>query len=1028
MATSSNLYDTYASLLKEYSEKFGKKTIIFLLVGSFYELYDTQNTETGEYSLNIKDVTDYLGLQVAIHKGQGSNNTDGIVAGFPDYALHKWAGRLTSTGWTVVIVDQVKDAKGKVTKRTLARVLSPSTHLENISSIEIPFLTTIYINALSQTEPPKYGIASLDLTTGQTVTFFSQATGRPDIWTADYLVQNLSIFQPKEIVVYWYSTLQKPPANLRMILSIPETTTLHVRTIQTLGAFTKELANAEYLRKAYSIKSLLPPKEYLGLRSTVEEIALLFLIQFVEEHLPSANQKLCRNEPWVPNLQLVCGNHALTQLQITSQKPGDMSVISLFSNAITPMGKRGLMSRLLRPLTCAKHIQKCLDEIEEIQHWENEFMSKIIKQLRFCYDIPRLHRKMLMGTLQLGEYCSILQTYDAISNIISYIPEDSLFTPTFTALFTPSPINWNSYLLQFQSHIDSKKAFEVSASNGVLDVTPFKADKYPELASIEKEIQDTLDLFEKERKNLCTLGGLPDDGLRLEAREKEPFGIKGSKAQLQILQKNQSSLPKGTHLTILKAGGWIDIPALSSLNSKLTKLRDKLVTSTREVHLQVCSHISEAGQSIWPAVEEWITHLDVSYAIAQTSIEKGFTKPTIIQDADESFVEIKGLRHPLVEASATRISYVQHDISLGKTTDSKGYLIYGMNASGKSTLMKATGVAVLLAQAGCYVPAQSMEIAPFRGVYTRILNQDNLFAGLSSFAVEMSELRDILSSADANTLVLGDELCAGTESISAEALVAAGIQWLTKQSSKFIFATHLHNLPKLLNNHTYIGLKIYHLHVDYDPVTKKLIYDRSLRPGSGSSLYGLEVARAMDLPLEFIEQALENRHKIIGSATYNNSATTTWNSEIIRHKCEVCENPILKDLEVHHIEQRSLANEHGILPNGKPMNSPSNLIVLCETCHDKHHSGKLHIGELVQTSEGPERKLEDLSKYAYKSPSNTVHNLTISKWSDEEMETIQKLLKQFKTVSLKMIQNQLQKNYDISISISKLGQLRKELS
>ena len=93
-----------------------------------------------------------------------------------------------------------------------------------------------------------------------------------------------------------------------------------------------------------------------------------------------------------------------------------------------------------------------------------------------------------------------------------------------------------------------------------------------------------------------------------------------------------------------------------------------------------------------------------------------------------------------------------------------------MNASGKSTLMKATGICILLAQAGCFVPAKEMILRPFRSIYTRILNQDNIFAGLSSFAVEMSELRDILRNATSNTLVLGDELCAGTESISAQAL------------------------------------------------------------------------------------------------------------------------------------------------------------------------------------------------------------------------------------------------------------------
>jgi DNA mismatch repair protein MutS len=235
--------------------------------------------------------------------------------------------------------------------------------------------------------------------------------------------------------------------------------------------------------------------------------------------------------------------------------------------------------------------------------------------------------------------------------------------------------------------------------------------------------------------------------------------------------------------------------------------------------------------------------------------------PEIIDNADDSHINIKCVRHPLVEKTASRVKYVTHDISLGNI-NSNGWLVYGMNASGKSTLMKATGLAVLLAQAGCFVPAKSMKLAPFKAIYTRILNQDNIFSGLSSFAVEMSELRDILNNSNKYTLVLGDELCAGTESISAQALIASGIQWLSKSNAKFIFATHLHDLPQIINTEA-LNVSIWHLLVHYDPITKKLIYDRQLRPGPGSSIYGLEVARAMDLPMEFIEAAIENRNKIV---------------------------------------------------------------------------------------------------------------------------------------------------------------------
>jgi DNA mismatch repair protein MutS len=1028
-----SLYTLYSQLLIEYREKYGEKTVVFLQVGSFYELYATQDPISGHIDSDIKEISDSLGLQVAILKGQGVNGKDGIFSGFPDYSLHRWASKLTSQGWTVVIVDQVKSSSGKVQKRTLSRVLSPSTHVEAVAPSETPYLSTIYFNATSTAVAPSYGIATLDLTTGLTISFSDKASGRPDFWTADTLVQNLSIFQPKEVLIYWHSTAtaaqsHPPPASLRTILGLPEHTTIHLRPISTIGSFSKTLSNAEYLRKAYSIKSLLPPKEYLNIRSDQEELSIMFLLQFIEEHMPSISQRLSHNEPWIPNQQLVCGNHALSQLQIISSQPNGHCVTNLFSGAITPMGKRGLPLRLTRPLTSPKTIEQRLSEIDHILSWSQEQKQNIQKHLRFCFDLPRLHRKVHTGTLQLTEYSSLHQTYSAITNIIPSL-DSSPLQPLF------NKCSWQSYLTLFNTHISSEKAFSAVSSQ---DISPFSNTTYPIIQNAEKEIQDTLTAMMTLTNSLAKAAGLAQDALRLEPREKgEAFGIRGSATQIKALQKSLSSLPQGTHISALKSGGWVDTPQLVALNHKLLTQREELSRLSQEAHLSVCQLLSTAEEGILSQVEQWVTHLDVSQAIANTCQAKGFHRPQIIQDCATSYVDLEGLRHPLVEASSTsRVSYVQHSVSLGKDPSSNGYLIYGMNASGKSTLMKATGVAVLLAQAGCYVPATRCEIAPFRAIYTRILNHDNLFAGLSSFAVEMSELRDILSSADHQTLVLGDELCAGTESVSAEALVAAGIQWLSNQEAKFMFATHLHRLSDLLQSSTTeLGLKIYHLHVDYDPVSKKLIYDRSLRPGSGTSLYGLEVARAMDLPLEFIEQANKNRHRLLGSVTQMEANSSTWNSSIVRRSCELCNSHITKDLEVHHIEQRSLANEKGILPNGKPMNDPSNLVVLCQLCHDKHHANQLLIHPLVQTSEGPERlSLADLDAYVYSgkkptpsSPPSSPQTEAKSKWTKEEQEHIRKMLTQFKTMSLKVIQFQLKQQYSIDISVQTLGKMRKEI-
>jgi len=430
-----------------------------------------------------------------------------------------------------------------------------------------------------------------------------------------------------------------------------------------------------------------------------------------------------------------------------------------------------------------------------------------------------------------------------------------------------------------------------------------------------------------------------------------------------------------------------------------------------------CLAISNAGH-IWHTMEQWICQVDCTQCIGRVSNEHGYVCP-IIEEVDEqgSAFDIQSIRHPLVEASSSRVHYVKHDVHLGYDT-TKGWLVYGMNASGKSTLMKATGLCVLLAQAGCYVPAKQMRLKPFRSIYTRILNQDNLFAGLSSFAVEMSELRDILRNANQYTLVLGDELCAGTESISAQALVASGIQWLSKRHAKFIFATHLHDLPEYIDTES-LGVQVWHLHVDYDPVTKKLIYDRSLRPGSGSTLYGLEVARAMDLPFDFVAQALENRHKMLGSKKLIDATSSSWNRDIVRKECEVCKRAITKELEVHHIVPRAQA-KNDRLEDGSSMNDKRNLVVLCQRCHDDVHAEKKEVGPVQMTSEGPIRMVIE-------SPKEEDRKLKRGKWSEEEHETIVRMVRKYPRLALKAIKGKLYSDHGIDISEGVLGKVRKEL-
>jgi DNA mismatch repair protein MutS len=216
------------------------------------------------------------------------------------------------------------------------------------------------------------------------------------------------------------------------------------------------------------------------------------------------------------------------------------------------------------------------------------------------------------------------------------------------------------------------------------------------------------------------------------------------------------------------------------------------------------------------------------------------------------------------------------------------------------------------------------------------------------------ELRNILQRCTQKSLVLGDELCAGTESISALAIVTAGIDMLIKKQACFVFATHLHDLSKLTSiqdaSNKTKKLKLAHMHVEVDKVTGKLIFDRELRDGIGSSLYGLEVCYGLGLPTEFLNKAHEVRSEIENiSPLLQTTKQSHYNTAIFVQECKICNKE--RASEVHHIKEQHTASIKGFIDHYHK-NNAHNLIPLCESCHQEVHHGTLKIHGYKQTTDG----------------------------------------------------------------------------
>jgi DNA mismatch repair protein MutS len=201
---------------------------------------------------------------------------------------------------------------------------------------------------------------------------------------------------------------------------------------------------------------------------------------------------------------------------------------------------------------------------------------------------------------------------------------------------------------------------------------------------------------------------------------------------------------------------------------------------------------------------------------------------------------------------------------------------------------------------------------PYTAIYSRILGNDDLFKGLSTFAVEMSELRVILKMADANSLILGDEICSGTETESALSIFVAALGNLHTKNSSFIFATHFHEIVRYDEIKTLTNMALYHMAVVFDRAADCLVYDRKLQPGSGNRMYGLEVCRSLYLDDEFLETAYKLRTKYFPENRGELSHTTAiYNAKKVRGLCEICRTELAE--EIHHIAQQKDASANGFI-------------------------------------------------------------------------------------------------------------------
>jgi len=936
------LTEIYFELQSFFERKYGPDTVVFMEVGSFFEVYEVNNDE-----LKIgkaKEVAELLNIQLTRKNKTIIENSikNPLMAGVPTISFERYLERLVQTGRYTVVVVRQQGTPPKI-KRYIANIISPGTNFEYHLKPTENYLVSLLIG---QNRGVYYaGYAAIDVTTGKSFVNELHSTKDDKTYALDEIFGSLAAFNASEVILTFDGEVDEEFVRSYLELSHYS---LHKNRQRPKIAYQNELFG-----RVYEIHSILSPVEYLDLeRYPFACEALAVLLDFVVEHDPSIVEKLQKPQFLGNRRFMYLGNNPLEQLDIISRDPDAMTLLRLIDHTSTPIGKRLLRERLFNPIVERDELERRYDLIEKFipDYGRTEAL------LRQIYDIERIFRRIKLKKLHPFEINYLHTSLLAVEKILVQVD---------LQMVEPGDVE------RMRREIEELFDLEESAKYRLdqIDGNIFNRGVNPFVDRIESEIATLLERLERIRDHIASF--LEKDQVNIGFLESEGFYITLTKNRFHQIQKELLATfvtLDGKHYFLrdfrfkkLKNSVKITAPLMEEISDRYVSLHSRLVGLVRSSYVDVLEEIERRYSLLLEKLVAFIGEVDFGVSGAKAAVLYNYTRPAISQDRCLEFV---GLRHPIIEAREENGIYVPNDLFFGKKElsghdhitlaecdEPRGVLLYGINSSGKSSLMKSVGIAVVMAQAGLFVPAASMRFSLVDGLFTRIVSRDNLYKGLSTFAVEMLELKNILNRATENSLVLGDEISHGTETNSALSIVGAAIVKLNKIGAFFIFATHLHELANIRMVKELEHLVFLHLGVRYDEASDRLVYNRKLELGSGDTLYGLEFAKALHLDNEFLQIAARIRKEITNEMSdaelLRKKRRSRYNSRLYLTKCAICNAPVE---EVHHITPKSKA-KNGFIDHFRA-NHRYNLIPLCARHHRMVHEGKLIISGFVMSEEG----------------------------------------------------------------------------
>ena len=968
MPKKQSLNEVYFEYQKEYEAKYGKKTVIFMEVGSFFELYGVDNEE--EKIGDLYNVCSILNIVVTRRNKTNINNnrSNCLMAGFPTPSLKRFIDLLIEHEYTIVLVEQMNPPKNTI--REITKIISPTTNITNSENDISKNLLSIYFEDttcyITNKKILMIGLSSIDTLIGKSIIneFIVKEDNINE--TFEDLFRIIETLDPMEIIIntklnyYNDEFIQKR-------LPIDNKKIYYNSGINLDKSIYEISYQNNFLNKIYTNTGLLSAIEYLDLEmKNYSRTSFVILLQFAYEHDSTILNRI--QKPDVDNKcdRLILSNNTIYQLNILSENKSGKSVnninslFDILNKTQTSMGRRLLKYNLVNPTTKIDIINKNYNNIESILNLtDKNCYENINKKMRTIIDFERYLHKINMCKLNPFEFSSFYKSLLSSIELFTYIKNVNIFINYDIEIY----INILNNIIK---KIDDTLIMERVQKYNLLSIDEniFNSGINDTIDKLEKSIQSIKDKYEKEGLELSNMIEEGSNFLKLEKTEKLGYYFslaKGRAKKLENELKKQNITKynfKSTTSNVKISGEDMD-----KMSNKLVANFEKLKKECKDEFINFTKNlIDEFGDEMADIIRT-ISYIDYINNGANIAFNYGYCKPNISKlnnniidndDNDDSYFEAKGIRHPIIERLNNKTKYVLNDINMGNDKD--GIILFSINGAGKSSLMKAVGLNIIMAQMGYYVPCNQFNYYPFKTIYTRITGNDNIFKGYSSFYVEMSELRTIIKNADKNSLVLGDEICKGTEYISALSIVSAAIEKLAQNSAKFIFATHLHKIIDIGFDNKYDNICLKLLEVEFQENNIK--YIRKLKDGSGNSLYGLEVANWIIGDKDFIDTASKTRDILLNKPKLIlDDNKSKYNNDIYLDCCTICkqtkETLGRGNLHVHHIQyQEDFRNNNTPVINGKRMNDLCNLVVLCDNHHRMVHDNKLIINDYIQTNNG----------------------------------------------------------------------------